>query len=207
MTIEKTFIKEARKELEVEEYLREKFERASYSHTDIQRTPLGTRIIIHVQKTGMVVGRSGRMINEVTEDIKKRFGFENPLVDVKEVENPFMDAHIVAKRIAASLERGLQYKRVASFYLQKVMESGAIGIQIRIAGKAGGSERSRSEKFKEGYIKHSGEYSNTLVDTGFARALLRPGIVGIQVKIMKKSAEEFMFKKGMEGENGGGTEG
>lgn len=207
MTIEKTFINEGKKELEVEEYLREKFERASYSHTDIQRTPLGTRIIIHAQKPGLVIGRSGKMIDEITEDLKKRFGFENPLVDVKEVEKPFMDAHIVAKRIAGSLERGIHYKRAVSFYLQKVMEAGAIGIQIRVGGKLSGTQRSRVEKFKEGYITHSGEYSNTLVDKGMTRALLRPGIVGIQVKIMKKSPTEFVFKTGTEGEKVGDTKG
>jgi small subunit ribosomal protein S3 len=71
------------------------------------------------------------------------------------------------------------------------MEAGAIGIQIRIGGKLGG-EKARFQKFKEGYIKHSGYYSETLVDKGYARAMLKPGIVGIQVKILKEVPKEVL---------------
>src|SRR5881397_3302923 len=106
MTIEKLFVKEGIKESEVEEYLKEKFKKAGYSRTMIERTPMGTRIIIFAHKPGLVIGKSGKRINEITEEIKKKFGFENPLVDVKEVENPFLDAQIIADRISKALEKG-----------------------------------------------------------------------------------------------------
>ncbi len=198
MAIEKTFVKEGIKESQVEEYLREKFERAGYSHTEIQRTPLGTRIIVYVHRPGLVVGRSGRRINELTDEVKKLFGFENPLIDVKEVEQPFLDANIVARRIAHALERGINFKKVANFYLEKVIEVGAIGISIRVAGKLAGSERSRFQKFRAGFVAHSGEYAESLVDKGYARASLKPGVVGIQVKIMKESPREVELKENVE---------
>ena len=169
MAIEKIFVKEGIKESEVEEFLKDKFRRAGYSRTIIERTPLGTRIIIFAHRPGLVIGKSGRRINDLTEEIKKKFGFENPLVDVKEVDNPFLDAQIVADRIAKALEKGINFKKVANFYLDKVMEAGATGIQIRVAGKLSGSERSRFQKFKKGFVAFSGDYANKLVDKGAAQ--------------------------------------
>jgi small subunit ribosomal protein S3 len=195
MVVEKLFVKEGIKEAEMEEYLAKRFERAGYSHTEIQRTPLGTRIIVYAHKPGLVIGRSGKRINEITEEVKQKFGFENPLVDVREVEQPFLDAHIVAQRIAGALERGINFKKVANYYLDRVLEAGATGIQIKVAGKLAGSERSRSQKFKRGFIAFSGDYADTLVDKGEAQATIKPGMIGIQVRIMKEMPKEVEVKE------------
>ena len=90
MAVERIFIKEGIRQAEVEEFLAKKFEKAGYSHTEIQRTPLGTRIIVYAHRPGLVIGRSGRKIKEITEEIKEKFKFENPLLDVREVEQPFL---------------------------------------------------------------------------------------------------------------------
>jgi len=197
MAIEKVFVKEGIKESQVEDFLRERFKRAGYSHTEIQRTPIGTRIVVYANKPGLVIGRSGRYVNSITEEVKTKFGFENPMIDVREVENPMLDANIVASRIADSLERGINYKRVCGFYLERVMESGAIGIQIRVAGKMAGRDRSRFQKFHEGFIAHSGDYAEKFVDKGYARAALKPGAVGVQVRIMVEAPEDFKKEKKM----------
>lgn len=195
MAIEKKFVKEGIKESQVEKFLRKRFERAGYSHAEIQRTPLGTRIVVYANRPGLVIGRSGRRVNEITEEIKNKFGFENPLIDVREVGNPFLDANIVAGRISKALERGINYKRVCNFYLMKVTEAGAIGIQINVAGKIGGVERSRFQKFRRGFIAHSGDYAEKLVDHGYAEAMLRPGKVGIKVMIMKEMPSEIQAER------------
>jgi small subunit ribosomal protein S3 len=195
MAIEKVFIKEGIKESEVEEFLRNKFEKAGYSHTIIERTPLGTRIIIFAHKPGLVIGRSGRRINDIAEEIKGKFGFENPLVDVKEVDNPFLDANIVASRIARAIERGINFKKVANYYLEKVTEMGATGISIHVGGKLAGSERSRFQKFKRGFVAFSGEYAERLVDRGYARGTIKPGVVGIKVFIMQEMPKEIVIKE------------
>jgi small subunit ribosomal protein S3 len=127
--------------------------------------------------------------------VKAKFGFENPLVDVKEVENPMLDANIVARRIAQSLEGGINFKKVANFYLDKVMEAGATGISMKIAGKLAGSERSRFQKFKKGFVAYSGDYAETLVDKGYAQANIKPGMIGVQVKIMKSMPKEVEWKE------------
>ncbi len=115
------------------------------------------------------------------------------MLDVREIENPFLDAQVVAGRIARSLERGAFYKKVANFYLEEIMRAGAIGVEIKIGGKLGG-ERGRFQKFKDGFIKHSGYYADNLVDKGQAVAVLKLGIVGVQVKILKTLVEDFTKK-------------
>jgi small subunit ribosomal protein S3 len=195
MAVEKTFVERGIRDAQLEEYLRKKFEKADYSHAEIQRTTLGTRIIVWAFKPGLVVGKSGKRVEEITKEIEEKFKIENPMVDVREVENPFLDANIVARRIARAIERGINYKRVANYYLMRVMEAGATGIQIKIGGKLMGSERSRSQKFKAGYITHAGEYAERVVDYGEAQADIKPGIVGVQVKIMKEMPKEVEMEK------------
>ena len=104
-----------------------------------------------------------------------------------------MDAQVVANKIAKSLERGGFYKKIANYYLDEIMKAGAVGVQIRVGGKLGG-ERGRFQKFKEGYIKHSGYFGDEIVDKGKATATLKPGVVGIQVKILKEQPEDLLTK-------------
>lgn len=198
MAVERLFVKEGIKEAKLEEFLRKKFDRAGYSHTEIERTPIGTRIIVYAYKPGLVIGRSGRRVNELIEEIKEKFGIENPLVDVREVEQPFLDANVVARRIARAIERGISYKKVAKYYVTKVMEAGAVGVSIRISGKIMGKERSRFQKFREGFVATSGDYAEKLVDKAYAQALTKLGIVGVQVRIMKGMPKEFIFEKQIE---------
>jgi small subunit ribosomal protein S3 len=193
MAIEKSFVKEGIKLSDIQNYLTEKFQKFGYSHSDIERTALGTKITIYVSRPGIIIGKSGKRIEEIAQEIKQKFGIENPMIDVREVENKFLDAKIVASRIANAIERGINYKRVANFYLEKVMEAGAIGVLILISGKLIGNERSLRQKFKAGYIIHSGDYSETLVDHGHANANLKVGIVGVDVKILKTAPAEFEF--------------
>jgi len=193
MSVQKFFVSEGMKDAQLESFLKEKFDKAGYSHSDIQRTPLGTRIIVYAEKPGLVVGKSGKKINDITLEIKEKFGLENPMLDVREVENPFLDAQIVANKIAKGIEKGGFYKKLANYYMERIMESGAIGVEIRVAGKLGG-ERGRFQTFKQGYIKHSGYYADTLVQTGFATAVLKLGMVGVKVKILTQMPEDLNEK-------------
>jgi small subunit ribosomal protein S3 len=189
MAVEKHFVEEGIREADIEEYLSKEFDRAGYSHIEIQRTPLGTRIIVYANRPGLVIGRSGSRIKEMTDNIQRKFKLENPMLDVREVDNPFLDAQVVANNITKSLERGGFYKKVANYYIDEIMKAGAVGVQIRIGGRLGG-EKSRFHKFNKGYIKHSGYYADNLVDKGKATATTKPGIIGVQVKILKEIPEE-----------------
>ena len=177
------FIKQGIKEAEMEDFIRKSFPLGDYSRTEIVRTPLGTKIIIYTNKQGRIIGRGGKNINDITEAVRTRFNLENPQVDVKTIENPNLDAKIVAKQIASALERGFNVKKIANITVKRVLESGAIGIEIIVSGKFTGSKAMQT-KVIEGYLKQSGHPSKTLVDEGFEVANTKPGTIGVKVKIM-----------------------
>ena len=180
---ERVFIKKAIKRLEVEKFLEKEFSRAGYSHSDIQRTPLAIRITIFAHKPGLIIGRGGKNIERITNILKSEFGFENPQMDVQEIPNPNLNAAIVAKQIAGGIERGLNHKRVANMTIRRVMESGAIGMALRLTGKLGGN-MARVAKFQEGYLKFAGDTAETLVNEADATANVKLGTIGIRVKIL-----------------------
>ena len=181
--IERVFIKEHVNEALIDEYLEKRLARAGYSHMEMKKTPIGTRIIIYAEKPGLVIGRKGRLVKELTETIAKEFNIENPQIEVKQVENPDLDPAIVAQKIASALERGMHFRRVAHAAVRRVMGAGAKGVVIIISGKLTG-ERARTEKFMEGYMKHCGEPSEVLVRKAHRIANLKAGVIGVTVKLV-----------------------
>src|SRR3989344_8621568 len=97
--IERKFIQRGIRNLGIEEYLKSELDKADFSHAEIKRTPLNTRITIYSGRPGMVIGRGGQKIQELTDMLKAEFGVDNPQIEVKEVENPYLDAAVVAKQI------------------------------------------------------------------------------------------------------------
>ena len=178
------FVSQGIKEVEIQKFIRTAFPMGDYSKMELQRTPLGIKVVIYTNKPGRIIGRGGRNINEMTDALKERFSLENPQIDIKSIRNPNLDAKIVAKQIASALEKGYNYKKIGNLTMKRVMDSGALGAQITISGKLGGGKGVMS-KFIEGYLKHSGQPSKDLVDYGFEEANTKPGKIGIQVKIMK----------------------
>jgi len=211
MAQEKRFVKEGIRSRDVEEFLEREFAKAGYSHSLIQRTPLSIRITVFAQKPGLIIGRGGKKIEAITQTLREAFGFENPQLDVQEIENPDLDPHIVARRMASSIERGINYKRVSHLALQRIMDAGAKGVAIRVSGKLSG-EMSRTEKFNEGYLKYSGEPAESMVGKAYAVANIKPGTIGIQVRIMKEAPKELEaiekveVKEKLEGEEVGNIE-
>ena len=190
MVIERKFISENIRKSQIQEFLEKEFANAGFSHAEIARTPVATRVTVWAQKPGIIIGRGGKTIDALTETLKIKFGLENPQLDVQDVEKPDLDAHIVARQIASAIERGLQYKRVVQLTIQRVMDSGAVGVAIRIGGKLGG-EVSRVEKFAAGYLKYAGEPAEKL-DKAQARAMVKLGAIGIQVRILTEAPKELV---------------
>ncbi len=177
------FVKQAIREVEIEKFLREYFPVGDYSKIELQRTPLGMKIIIWTNKPGRIIGRGGKTISDMTEALKERFKLENPQLDVKVIENPDLDARIVAKQIASALEKGYNYKKIGNMAVRRVMDAGAAGVQIVISGKLGGA-KARTSKFVEGHIEMSGHPQTKFVDVGFEEANTKPGKIGVHVRIM-----------------------
>jgi small subunit ribosomal protein S3 len=185
--LKRYFVKQGIKEAEIENFIKQNFPYGDYSRTELQRTPLGTKIIIYTNKPGRIIGRSGKNINDITEAIRQRFKMENAQIDVKTIRNPNLDAKIVAKQIASALERGYNHRKIGNLTLNRIMAAGAIGAEIIISGKLGGS-KGMTSKFLAGYLQHSGKPAEELVDYGFEEANTKPGKIGVKVKIMR----EFM---------------
>lgn len=195
------FIKKNLNKKGIEEFLENMIGKEGYSHSDIQTTPVGTRITIHTNKPGLIIGRGGEKINEITEKLKE-FGLKNPQIDIKEIDNPNLDAQIVAEEISKAIEKGVSFRKIGNIMTDKIMESGAVGTEINISGKLQGS-RGRTEKFLKGYMKQAGEISEKLVDKGKSIAKTKPGTIGIKVKIMTELPEEVKGKLGIEEEEEG----
>lgn len=185
--LKKYFVNQAIKEVAIEEFIKSNFPTTDYSKIELQRTPLGIKIVIYTDKPGRVIGRGGGKINEINEALKTRFKLENPQLDVKSIENPDLDPRVVAKQIKLALERGFNYKKIGNLTLKRMMDAGAIGAEIIISGKLGGS-KGKTAKFIAGYLAHCGMPSEELVDHTYEQAYTKPGMIGIKVKIMR----EFM---------------
>lgn len=185
MSFNQYFVKQSIKEVSIDEFIRKNFPSTDYSDIELQRTPLGIKIVIYTHKPGRVIGRSGSKINKMSDRLKEKFELDNPQLDVKSIANPNLDSKIVAKQIKTALERGYNYKKIGNLSMKKVMDAGAVGVEIVISGKLGGS-KGRIGKFTGGHIKHCGNSAEELVDYGFEEAITRPGKIGIKVKIMKE---------------------
>ena len=190
---EKQFIQKGARKVRLDEFLEEELEGAGYSHSDIVRTPTSTKVVIHAQRPGLVIGRGGSRINELTEDMEEAFDLENPQIEVNEIEDADGNAEIVAKSISDWLEKGGHAKRVGYTYIRRMKEAGVIGAEVEITGKLSGN-RGRTEKFSFGYVKRCGNTSKNNVSSSYELARTKPGAIGVKVRIMD-SLPEFQHRK------------
>jgi len=199
VAIERSFIQENIRKFEVKEFLKEELEKAGCGEIDIQRTPLGTRVIIYAQRPGLVIGRKGASIRKLTNILKRKYKIDNPQIEVNELEIPELNPTVMAKNLASAIERGIHFRRAAYTTLRRIMDAGARGAEIEISGKLTG-ERAKSLKFVDGYIKHCGEPAFLYTREGQAQAAPKPGIIGVKVKIMPPGVKlpdeiEFLGKE------------
>ena len=184
MAVERKLIKEHKKRVAVREFLHKETERAGFGGADIQRTPMGTRVNLVAERPGFVIGRRGATIKKLTDDLRERYGLDNPQIEVAEDQNPSLNAQIMALKLAEALERGWHFRRAGHSTLRRIMDSGAKGCLITLTGKITGG-RSRLEKFKEGRIKFTGDTALTMMEKGYAVCKKKLGVIGVKVAIMR----------------------
>jgi len=184
----KHFIDESIKKTGVSEFLWKEFEKAGYGGVDITKTPLGTNIVVYAMRPGIIIGRGGITIKNLAKALEDNFGLPNPQISVAEIEVPELNANVMASRIAATLKRGVHFRRAGFWALNQIMEAGALGAEISISGKLR-TERARSEKFRQGYVPKSGEPAIKYVRKAVVHVQLKPGIFGIRVSIMPPGAD------------------
>lgn len=184
MAIERKFVNDGYVKASMDEYFAEQLNRAGYGGMELNRTPMGTQIIIYSEKPGMVIGKAGKVIRKLTRDVATKYNLENPQIDAQEVKKPELNAQMMASRLAASIERGWYFRKAGHNTLRAVMNAGALGCEVVISGKLTGA-RSRVEKFIDGYVKHSGHPVEEVVDEGFAVAVKKLGTLGCKVRIIQ----------------------
>jgi small subunit ribosomal protein S3 len=183
MPIHKYFIREAARKAEIDEYLSQELKRAGYSKVEMTKTPLGTRVVIYAAKPGLVIGRRGQSIRDLTKILEEQFSLENPQISVATLEAPELDPKVVASQIAMALQRGIHFRRAAYWALQRTTEAGAQGVEIAIRGKLT-TDRARYEKYRSGYLPSVGETVTRLVRSAVVDTQLKQGLFGITVKLM-----------------------
>lgn len=175
--------------------LREKLKLAGVTDIEIERLPKSMTINLTVSRPGVVIGRGGSGIEEIKRFIvglvgRAKTGNRQDLkIDLKvnETKNSEISAQLVAGRIAAELERRLPQRRVVARAMERVMASGALGIKVVLAGRIGGAEISRVEKYHTGSVP--AQTLREVIDYAQVTALLKRGYVGVKVWIHKKEEE------------------
>ena len=183
MPIHKYFVKENARRAEIDEYLSQELKRAGYSRLEMTKTPLGTRVVVYAAKPGLVIGRRGQSIRDLTQILEQRFGVENPQISVATIDAPELDPKVVASQIAMALQRGIHFRRAAYWALQRTIEAGALGVEIAIRGKLT-TDRARYEKYRAGYLPVVGEAIGKILRTAVVDTQLKQGLFGISVKLM-----------------------
>lgn len=188
MSIVKRFISEAMKNVEIDEFLQKKLERAGYGGVNLSKTPLGTHVVVYAMRPGLVIGRGGETIRELAAVLEQNFKVANPQISVSEIEVPEMNAYVVASRVTSALQKGIHFRRAGFWAMNQVMEAGALGCEIVISGKLR-TERARFEKFRAGYFPRCGEPALKWTRKTEAHVQLKAGMFGVRVKIMPPDAQ------------------
>jgi small subunit ribosomal protein S3 len=188
MADELQFIEDGLQRSQIDEFFAEELARAGYGGMDLAKTPMGTQIVLKAEKPGMVIGKGGKNIRAITSELENRFDLDDPQIDVQEVEEPDLNAQIVADRLANALERGWYFRKAGHVTLDRIMDAGALGAEIVLSGKVTGN-RGRVEKFTAGYVKHNGEPAETIVDRGKGVAVMKLGTIGVNVMIIPPDAD------------------
>ena len=196
MTQVKNVIKDNYNMMLLNDFLREQIKDAGFSKVEISKTPTGTKIVLHVTKPGIVIGRKGAGIKLLTEKIQTDFGYKNPQISVEEIAKPELSPSVMCNRMAAHIERGTAFRRATMWTMNQIMEAGAMGVQITISGKLRG-DRSAFEKHTQGILPRAGNYAKNVVSEDIVHTKTPMGLIGIKIRIAKKEklVPEFEHKE------------
>lgn len=181
---------------ELDEYLEQELKDAGYGGVQVSEGPLGVRLTLYVTRPGLVIGRRGIGIKDISDKLTSKFNMNNIQISVAEIEVPEANPRVICERIAASMQKGTPFRRTAIWALNQIMNAGALGCEIIISGKIR-SERAHYQKFVAGVVPKSGEIARVAVLKGTTSVLLKAGLFGVKVRIALKSrmTPEFQLKQ------------
>jgi len=195
MTQVKNIIKDNYNMMLLDDFLRNEIKEAGFHKVEISKTPTGTKITLHVTRPGIVIGRKGVGIKQLTEKVESDFGFKNPQISVEEIPKAELSPSVMCNRLAAHIERGTAFRRATMWTLNQIMEAGAMGVQITISGKLRG-DRSAFEKHTQGILPRAGNYAKDIVSEDVTYTKTPMGLIGIKIRIARKEniVPEFKLK-------------
>ncbi len=179
---EKNFATKLDEDLMIRNYVRNRLKKAGISRIVIERTPKRVVLAIHTSRPGVVIGKSGKEIAQLEEELKKVTNKEVKIL-ISEIKRPELDAYLVAENIANQLEGRVSFRRAMKAAITSAMRMGAEGVRVMCAGRLGGAEMSRTEQYKDGRIP-----LHTLradIDYATATAKTVYGSIGVKVWICK----------------------
>ncbi|MFH1471181.1 MAG: 30S ribosomal protein S3, partial [Candidatus Micrarchaeota archaeon] len=194
MAIERKFIEDSINRHRVAEFLEKELDRAGFSHVEIQRTPMVTRIAVSVTNPGRVIGKRGKTINDLTTAVQREFKIDNPQISVVEISTVELEPRLMAKKAVKMIEMGKNIRRILHATLKMIMDAGALGAEVIASGKiAAKGGRSKRLRVSAGYLPKAGEPSR-LVRIASITAYPKSGAIGVIVKIVPPGTE-FPDKK------------
>ena len=175
------------------DFLREEIKESGFHKVEVSKTPSGTKITLYVTRPGIVIGRKGSGIKQLTEKVESDFGFKDPQISVEEIQKAELSPNVMCNRMAAHIERGTAFRRATMWTINQIMEAGAMGVQITISGKLRG-DRSAFEKHTQGILPRAGNYAKDIVSEDVTYTKTQMGLIGIKIRIAKKENVIHEFK-------------
>lgn len=181
----KDYAKNIKEDYKIRQYIKKKFVQAAVSMIVIERLSEQIKVRIHTARPGVIIGRRGADIDRLRAELKDitQKDMDKIVVDIQEIKNPNVDAQLVAQSVAFQLEKRVAFRRAMKRAIEQSRAAGAKGIKIRCAGRLGGAEMARTEKYYEGKIPLQTLRAD--IDYGFTEALTTYGLLGIKVWIYK----------------------
>lgn len=195
---EKDYALRLQEDLKIRNFIKEKFKRANISKIIIERAVNKVRVNIFAARPGIIIGRKGEAIEKTREELERLIIDGKIFLNVEEINQPDLDAQLVAERMAFQLERRMGAKRLMRQAISRTMELGAEGVKITCKGRIAGAEIARTEWMKEGRIP-----LHTLradIDYGVATAHTTYGCIGVKVWICKGEVLPALRKEEFESE-------
>ena len=174
------FNKELEEDVRIRKYLKLRLPNAGVSKIEITRTSKVVTVLIHTARPGIIIGKGGEEVNRLKKELKQ-LSPKDIQINISEVKRPEMNAALVGANIAHQLQKKISYRRVVNKSIQSTMRMGAQGIRVNVAGRLGGAEIARSEKFMQGSVP-----LHTLradIDYALTESHTTYGVIGIKVWI------------------------
>ena len=177
------FAESLEEDVKIRKYIAFRLPNAGISNVEINRTSKKVSVTIHTARPGIVIGRGGEEVNKLKKELRQLTEKKDAQINISEVKRPELDASLVGMNICQQLKKKISYRRVVNKAMQATMRMGANGIRINVAGRLGGVEIARSEKYSEGSVP-----LHTLradIDYALSEAHTAYGIIGVKVWICK----------------------